>query len=72
MKIKEPRMMYARYISRIINANKLNRATIAGRLNMEKGAFDALLLQPLTVQQNTDILGVIYDLIGEKGEQYAS
>ena len=72
MNTKEPRMMYARYISRVINANKLNRATIAERLNMEKGTFDALLLQPLTVQQNTDILGVIYDLIGEKGEQYAS
>lgn len=71
MNTKEPRMMYARYISRIINANKLNRTAIAERLNMEKGAFDALLLQPLTVQQNTDILGVIYDLI-EKGEQYAS
>ena len=71
MKTKEPRMMYARYISRIINANKLNRATIAERMNMEKCAFDALLLQPLTVQQNADILGVIYDLI-EKGEQYAS
>ena len=71
MKTKEPRIMYARYISRIINANKLNRTAIAERLNMEKGAFDALLLQPLTVQQNTDILGVIYDLI-EKGEQYAS
>ena len=71
MNTKEPRMMYARYISRVINANKLNRATIAERLNMEKGTFDALLLQPLTVQQNTDILGVIYDLI-EKGEQYAS
>lgn len=72
MNTKEPRMMYARYISRIINANKLNRATIAGRMNMEKCAFDALLLQPLTVQQNTDILGVIYDLISKKGEQYAS
>lgn len=72
MNTKEPRMMYARYISRIINANKLNRAAVAERLNMEKAAFDALLLQPLTVQQNTDILGVIYDLIGEKGEQYAS
>lgn len=72
MNTKEPRIMYARYISRIINANKLDRATIAERLTMEKAAFDALLLQPLTVQQNTDILGVIYDLIGEKGEQYAS
>ena len=72
MNTKEPRMMYARYISRIINANKLNRTAIAERLNMEKGAFDALLLQPLTVQQNTDILGVIYDLISKKGEQYAS
>lgn len=71
MNTKEPRMMYARYISRVINANKLNRATIAKRMKMEKGAFDALLLQPLTVQQNANILGVIYDLI-EKGEQYAS
>ena len=71
MNTKEPRMMYARYISRVINANKLNRATIAERMKMEKGAFDALLLQPLTVQQNANILGVIYDLI-EKGEQYAS
>ena len=72
MNTKEPRIMYAQYISRIINANKLNRTAIAERLNMEKSAFDAMLLQPLTVQQNTDILGVIYDLIGEKGEQYAS
>ena len=62
--------MYARYISRVINANKLNRATIAGRLNMEKGSFDALLLQPLTVQQNADILGVVYEFINE-GERYA-
>lgn len=65
-------MMYARYISRVINANKLNRAAIARRLNMKKSAFDALLLQPLTVQQNADILGVIYGLISEKGELYAS
>ena len=47
MNIKEPRIMYARYISRVIAANKLDRATIAERLTMEKAAFDALLLPTL-------------------------
>ena len=71
MREREPRIMYARYIRRVIDGNRLNREVIAERLGITQGAFDALLLQPPTVQQNADILGVVYELISE-GEQYAS
>lgn len=63
-------IIYTRYIARVIDGNRLNREVIAERLGITLGAFDSLLLQPITVQQNAAILGVVYELISE-GERYA-